>query len=263
MGEEVKTSYYTHSTFSFDTQGRIIEELSYTSPDSTNWVQDYRTSYQYHPQDASTGADFIEYASANLSLMMMNDGFDFPGLITLSNSQLWNGSGWEPNYRTTYQYNGQLQRTQSLDEYYMTGLWHPEHQKLYYYEASGQLSYTIGQSYDGDGFTDEERVDYTWQQYGSASDDPVVPAAQLTLRAWPSPFVDELTIQTDSSAKGPLSVSIHNLRGQKVREIESLNSQSIRWDGKDDNGREVPAGVYLLKAVQDDRSGVTKVLRLK
>jgi len=75
--------------------------------------------------------------------------------------------------------------------------------------------------------------------------------------------VDELTIQTDSSAKGPLSVSIHNLRGQKVREIESLNSQSIRWDGKDDNGREVPAGVYLLKAVQDDRSGVTKVLRLK
>lgn len=263
MGEEVKTSYYTHSTFSFDTQGRIIEELSYTSPDSTNWVQDYRTSYQYHPQDASTGADFIEYASANLSLMMMNDGFDFPGLITLSNSQLWNGSGWEPNYRTTYQYNGQLQRTQSLDEYYMTGLWHPEHQKLYYYDTSGQLSYTIGQSYDGDGFTDEERVDYTWQQYGSAADDPVVPAAQLTLRAWPSPFVEELTIQTDSSARGPVSVCIHNLRGQKIRELSSSGSGSIRWDGKDTSGREVPAGVYLLKAVQDDRSGVTKVLRLK
>jgi hypothetical protein len=139
----------------------------------------------------------------------------------------------------------------------------PEYKRLYYYDTSGQLSYTIGQSYDGDGFTDEERVDYTWQQYGSAADDPVVPAAQLMLRAWPSPFVEELTIQTDSSAKGPLNVSIHNLRGQKVREIESFNSQSIRWDGKDDNGREVPAGVYLLRVVQDGRSAVTKVMRLR
>lgn len=262
-GEFSRMAHYFHSTFTYDTQGRIIEELSYTSPDSTNWVQDYRTSYQYHPQDTSTGADFIEYASTNMPMMMMNDGFDFPGLITVENSEVWTGSAWEPENRTSYQYNGQLQRTQTLGEFYMTGIWNPEYKRLYYYEASGQLSYTIGQSYDGDGFTDEERVDYTWQQYGSASDDPVVPAAQLTLRAWPSPFVEELTIQTDSSAKGPLNVSIHNLRGQKVREIESFNSQSIRWDGKDDNGREVPAGVYLLRVVQDGRSAVTKVMRLR
>ncbi|HOH79988.1 MAG TPA: FlgD immunoglobulin-like domain containing protein [Candidatus Cloacimonadota bacterium] len=48
-----------------------------------------------------------------------------------------------------------------------------------------------------------------------------------------------------------------------MRELSSSGSGSIRWDGKDTSGREVPAGVYLLKAVQDDRSGVTKVLRLK
>jgi hypothetical protein len=74
-------------------------------------VQDYRTSYQYHPQDTSTGADFIEYASTNMPMMMMNDGFDFPGLITVENSEVWTGSAWEPENRTSYQYNGQLQRT--------------------------------------------------------------------------------------------------------------------------------------------------------
>lgn len=263
MGEELRIAQYFHSTFTFDTQGRILEELSHTSPDSTNWVQDGRTTYQYHPQDTTTGADFIEYASTNLPMMMMNDGFDFPGLITLEDSFTWNGTGWEPEYRSSYQYNGQLQRTQMLDEYYMTGIWNPEYKRLYYYEASGQLSYTIGQSYDGDGFTDEERIDYTWEQYGTATDDPVIPAARLTLKAWPSPFVDELTIQTDSSARGPVSVSILNLRGQKIRELSSFGSGSIHWDGKDASGREVPAGVYLLKAVQDCRSGVTKVMRLR
>jgi hypothetical protein len=262
-GEESRIAQYFHSTFEYDGQGRITEEYSFTSPDSTNWVHDYRDTYDYHAQDTSTGADFIEYASSNLAMMMMNDGFGFPGLITNTVSYLWDGSGWQYDYRSSYQYDALLHRTVQLDEYYMNGNWQTDYNKMFYYDANGQPSYTIGQMYDGMQLVDDERIDYTWEHYGSANDDQVVPGPQLTLRAYPSPFMDELKIETSSAVKSPVDVSICNLRGQLVRAYQSNAGSPIIWDGKLSDGSIAPAGIYLVKVTQDRMTASQKVLRLK
>jgi len=261
--EPVKVAQYFHSNFTFDTQGRISQELSYSSPDSTNWVQQYRDDYQYHPQDSSTGADLIEHMATNLSMMMMNDGYIFPGMVTSVISQSWDGMEWNPDYRSTMQYNAQLQLSQALDEYYNGTAWVPDYQKLYTYDANYQLAYMIGQYNDGAGFQDEERVEYTWEQYGTANDDPVIPEVQLSVKAYPSPFNDMLRIETGSQSKAPLRATIHNLRGQLVQSLQSSGGQSLTWDGRFADGSSAPAGIYLLKVTQDGLSATTKVIRSK
>jgi len=258
-----KVASYFHSSFTFDTQGRITQELSYTSPDSTNWVQDYRDDYQYHPQDTYTGADLIEHMATNLSMMMMNDGYLFPGMVTSIISQSWDGMEWNPDYRSTMQYDPQLKLSEQLDEYYTGTAWVQDYRKLYTYDANQQLSYQNGQYFDGAAFQDEEQVQYTWEQYGTATDDPVVPAAQLSVKAYPSPFTDMLRIETTSQSKAPVTVTVHNLRGQLVQSLQSSSGQSVIWDGRTHDGRMAPAGIYLLKAVQNGNTAVTKVLRLK
>ena len=255
---------YFRSQFEYDAQGRIIEEFSSTSQDSLNWMQESQTEYTYHPQDTTTGADFIVSASANLAFMMMNDGFEFPGLITQELYSEWTGGVLSPVNRTTYQFNNQVQRTQRLEEYYSATNWVPNYQLFYYYYyPTGLLSSTIGQSNDGTGFANDERYEYTWEQYGSASDDPVVPATRLQVKAYPSPFVDELRIEAQSSKQGPLKVTVHNLRGQLLQSYQSTSGTGLVWDGRDASGRAVPAGIYFIRVSQDGSSAVSKVLRIK
>lgn len=106
-------------------------------------------------------------------------------------------------------------------------------------------------------------MDYIWEHYGSAKDDSVAPAAQMTIKAYPNPFSDVLMIDTDSPSKSPIRVSIHNLRGQSLHSYQVPGGQSIVWDGKLADGSQAPAGIYFLKVKQDAATGITKVLRLK
>jgi hypothetical protein len=49
----------------------------------------------------------------------------------------------------------------------------------------------------------------------------------------------------------PLTLKIYDLGGRLVRSFDLTNHQSpfnqIIWDGKNDNGKRVPAGVYLYQ----------------
>ena len=54
------------------------------------------------------------------------------------------------------------------------------------------------------------------------------------------------------------SVEIFNLKGQKVRTLQS-QFNTIRWDGKDSNGKQVRPGIYLYKIV----SNCSKIIHSK
>jgi len=263
LEENLRTAMYFHSTFQYDSHGRIIEELSYESPDSTSWVQDSKDTYVYHPQDTSSGESFIEYVSAGLSMMLANDGFDFPGLITLNEYFDWDGSAWIPSDRALMEYNAQLKIVTQQEQYYMNETWTPDYLTTYTYDANGNTVFTIGQSYSGSEWMDEERVDYTWENYSAANHDGVVPALNLQVNAYPSPFKSEITIALRSESKAPVRVSIHNLRGQNVRSFVTDGSHSITWDGKYSDGSSAPAGIYFIRAQQDGNNAVRKVMRVK
>jgi hypothetical protein len=90
------------------------------------------------------------------------------------------------------------------------------------------------------------------------ADDPVA-TVQSGFSLYPSPFVNGLTIK--SKATGPFRVSVYNLRGQQVAELEGR--ESITWDGRDFGGAPVSSGIYLVKMETEGNSAWRKVLRLK
>ena len=101
------------------------------------------------------------------------------------------------------------------------------------------------------------------------ADDPVAPSLPtLVLDApHPNPFSASTTLRLNiKDASLPVSVNIYNQRGQLVRKLNpdsGLKSITLSWDGKDESGRQVGSGIYLVKASQGKESVNRKLVLVK
>ncbi len=65
-------------------------------------------------------------------------------------------------------------------------------------------------------------------EYGvDIEDDTIVPAADITLTAYPNPFTSQLNCSLISKTMKPMDVSIYNLKGQRVRHFAQLQGNSF------------------------------------
>jgi len=89
-------------------------------------------------------------------------------------------------------------------------------------------------------------------------------AVGLGLHVWPNPLRESTCISYQLDAAGPAVVTIHDALGRRVRSLDGpaggmLSARaetasgasgvagSITWDGRDDQGRALPRGVYLVR----------------
>ena len=81
---------------------------------------------------------------------------------------------------------------------------------------------------------------------------------------YPNPFNPETTIRYDIAKTGSLHLSIYALIGQHIRTLvdgeQPAGSYSVKWDGRDDTGRDVASGVYLCRMEAGDYRAVRKML---
>lgn len=102
--------------------------------------------------------------------------------------------------------------------------------------------------------------------YYSSNNELVAPVV-LGLRNYPNPFQDATRLEVTLDKSAPLGINIYNLKGQKVRSFEAgtyiAGVNSIDWDGKDDNGKACPQGVYVIKVQGEGSIATKKVLRVK
>jgi len=60
-----------------------------------------------------------------------------------------------------------------------------------------------------------------------------------------------------------VTLDVFDVRGRRVRALAGDNRdagrQEIAWDGKDDTGRALASGIYLVRLVADGESRVTRV----
>ena len=119
---------------------------------------------------------------------------------------------------------------------------------------------------------------YRATTYGPTDPSPVdagVPAAGLALRCFPNPCNPRVTIELDlpsvarsGSAPGPVDIAVYDLRGCKVRTLHhgALTAglrHGLTWDGRDDRGRNLASGVYLVRAHWGDRQAGEKVTLIR
>lgn len=103
----------------------------------------------------------------------------------------------------------------------------------------------------------------------TSNSDPINPPAQPSLTVSPNPFSTSCTFSIKSElGEASASLSIYNLRGQKVREFSLENpgkdTQSLRWDGIDSKGKRLPNGLYFARlSSSKDKPAAAKFILLR
>ncbi len=107
------------------------------------------------------------------------------------------------------------------------------------------------------------------EQVGDATpvDDGATPRALAVRGVTPNPFNPRTRVAFDVPGSGPVRVRIHDTRGRVVRRLVSADLPAGRhetvWDGRDDAGSPVAAGVYLVRISDGRRSAAAKLVLAK
>lgn len=86
---------------------------------------------------------------------------------------------------------------------------------------------------------------------------------------FPNPFNSQTIFLLDVPEPAQVEISIYNILGQKVRTLENrFFSQPVRgyriaWDGKDEEGRNLPSGVYFCRLESQKFKTVRKVVLMR
>jgi outer membrane protein assembly factor BamB len=97
-------------------------------------------------------------------------------------------------------------------------------------------------------------------------------APALFLKIWPNPFASTTTIRYSTLDTGnsmqAQSLAIYDAAGRIVRSfypVASIENQgsAVVWDGRDDDGRQVPYGVYFVNVLTGTHRVTQKVLFIK
>ena len=78
-----------------------------------------------------------------------------------------------------------------------------------------------------------------------------VPRTFALLQNAPNPFNPSTVIRYDVPVEADLRIMVYNILGQPIRTlldaVKDLGRYAVRWDGRDDRGHGVSAGVYLCR----------------
>jgi hypothetical protein len=151
-----------------------------------------------------------------------------------------------------------------------------------YYSGSWTQS-VAGADFDQDHDTDLVVVNYWYMGTGtityyenlsgttSVDDDhngsQTVPATFSLGQNYPNPFNPGTTISFDLPRRSDVTVSIHNVLGQKVvtvwSGVKGAGTHSVYWNGKDEYDQDMSSGVYFYSLITDDYCETRKMILMK
>ena len=83
----------------------------------------------------------------------------------------------------------------------------------------------------------------------------------------PNPFRTTTTLQYDLPAAGNCRVSIYDVKGRRVRVLHDgpapVGTNRVDWNGRDDRGARVAAGVYFARVATPGEERSVKLVRLR
>jgi len=94
------------------------------------------------------------------------------------------------------------------------------------------------------------------------------PDGPTSLRIHPNPALSRVAVSFELPAPHRVTLEVLGLRGERVRALAPLGergpgSRTVYWDGLDEAGRPVPAGIYFVRLSIDGGAVVGKLLWLK
>jgi triacylglycerol esterase/lipase EstA (alpha/beta hydrolase family) len=104
-------------------------------------------------------------------------------------------------------------------------------------------------------------------EYGvvSVPGEPARPA-RLALSCAPSPFVGATRLEFTLGRTSRVTLGVYGIDGRLVRSlsrgVRPAGRQALEWDGRDERGARVGAGVYFVRLATDEARATARVVRL-
>ncbi|MFQ5602996.1 MAG: S8 family serine peptidase [bacterium] len=94
-----------------------------------------------------------------------------------------------------------------------------------------------------------------------------IPAAFELFQNYPNPFNPETKIQFQIPEASQVILKVYNILGKEIRTLTNApyaaGSYSLRWDGRDAQGRQVASGIYLYQIIAGEFVQVRKMSLLR
>ncbi|UCH66017.1 MAG: T9SS type A sorting domain-containing protein, partial [Ignavibacterium sp.] len=89
----------------------------------------------------------------------------------------------------------------------------------------------------------------------------------ILFQNYPNPFNSQTVISFQIKTAAIVKLEIYNLLGNKIQtlvdEYKGVGPYSESWDGKDENGLQVPTGIYFYRLRANDYTQTKKLLIIK
>lgn len=86
-----------------------------------------------------------------------------------------------------------------------------------------------------------------WLTYNGGSGRPVTAPTTSSFALYPNPFVNQTEIRFLSEVREPITVSVYDISGAKIRDLVMNANSTLYWDGTDNNGKKLSRGIYILR----------------
>jgi len=101
----------------------------------------------------------------------------------------------------------------------------------------------------------------------AVGDGPAVPPVGLLVQAHPNPFNPQVNLRVSLPAAGLARVGIVDVRGRRVRQLVSevlpAGTLDLQWNGRNDQGRNLPSGTYFVQVRGNGFSSAGKITLLR
>jgi hypothetical protein len=99
-----------------------------------------------------------------------------------------------------------------------------------------------------------------WQTYGGGNGTTVSLPSSASITLNPNPFSNWTAIRFSTNSNKPVTLKVYDISGTKVRNLVKNGNSTLYWDGTDNNGRKLNAGVYMLRYEDATQPTTLKVL---
>ncbi len=103
--------------------------------------------------------------------------------------------------------------------------------------------------------------------FSSVEDDAVKPDKTFLRQNYPNPFNPVTHIDFYLSKAGRVELDVFNVKGQLIKKLAAVDmpagDHKVTWEGIDNNGKNVPSGVYFYRLVTEEDRLIKRMLLLK